>query len=56
MAPMDAIWLLLAFVLHFVATHPPPPSPYKGASDIGHASEKLFKIVGNSASHSLNSW
>ena len=56
MAPMDAIWLFLAFVLHFVTIHLPPPSPYKGASDIGHASETLFKIVGNSASYSLNSW
>ena len=40
------------FARYFVATCPPPP--YRSAG-IGYAIKKLSKMVGNSASYSLNS-
>ena len=49
MAQMDA--------RHFVATQLPPDlPPCRNASGVGYTSKKLSKMVGNSASYSLNSW
>ena len=46
-----------AFARHFVATHPLLTLPPCGsATVVGYASKKLSKIVGNSASYSLNIW
>ena len=47
----------IAFSCHFVATHLPPTlPPYRSASGIGYTSKKLFKMPGNSARYSPNSW
>ena len=47
----------IAFSCHFVAIHPPSTlPPYRSTTGIGYTSKKLFKMVGNSASYSPNSW
>ena len=47
----------VAFAHHFMAICLLPTiPPYRNASDIGYASKKLSKMVGNSASYLLNSW
>ena len=60
MTPMDAIWLVLVRHSLCPPLHGYPPAPTlpscRSATDIGYASKKLSKMVGNSASYSPNSW
>ena len=51
---MAVFSVYVAFARHFVATRLPPTlPPYRSANGIGYASNKLSKIVGNSASYPL---
>ena len=46
----------VALARHFVATRPPPIlPPCRSATDIGYASKKLSKMVGNPANYPVYS-
>ena len=60
MAPMDAICLfseIIDFAHNFMANHLPfTLPPYRSASGIGYASNKLSKMAGSSAAYQVNTW
>ena len=57
---MDVIWLVLVkmSVCLPLRGYPPAPTllPFRSATGISYASNKLSKMAGNLASYSLNSW